>query len=42
MDLQEPTKSSTTKIGEYVPCGYSTLTIWAFVTIEKVCIKKIV
>ena len=24
-----PEKSSTTKIGEYIPCGYST-TIWAF------------
>ena len=23
-------KSSTTKIGEHIPCGYSMSTIWAF------------
>ena len=25
-----PENSSTTKIGEHIPCGYSVLTIWAF------------
>ena len=25
-----PEKSSTTKIGEQIPCGYSMSTIWAF------------
>ena len=29
-----PEKSSTTKIGEHVPCGYSVSTILAFDTIE--------
>ena len=27
-------KSSTTKIGEHIPCGYSLSTIWAFDHIE--------
>ena len=43
-----PEKSSTTKIGEHVPCGYSMPTIWAFDHIEnkntsyrrKDCLKK--
>ena len=43
-----PQNSSTTKIGEHIPCGYSTSTIWAFDHIEKKhtlyrgkdCIKK--
>ena len=42
-------KSSTTKIGQYIPCGYSMSTIWAFWHIEnrhtlyhgKDCMKKI-
>ena len=25
-----PKKSSTTKIGEHIPCGYSMSTIWTF------------
>ena len=25
-----PENSSTTKIGEHIPCGYSMSTIWAF------------
>ena len=25
-----PEKSSTTKIGEHIPCGYSMSTIWTF------------
>ena len=29
-----PEKSSTTKIGEHVPCGYSVSTLLAFDTIE--------
>ena len=29
-----PENSSTTKIGEYIPCGYSMSTIWAFDHIE--------
>ena len=30
-----PEKSSTTKIGEHIPCGYSVSTIWVFHSIEK-------
>ena len=41
-------KSTTTKIGEHIPCGYSMLTIWALDHIEnkynlhrgKNCMKK--
>ena len=29
-----PENSSTTKIGEHIPCGYSITTIWAFNNIE--------
>ena len=29
-----PEKSSTKKIGEHIPCGYSMSTIWAFDYIE--------
>ena len=29
-----PENSSTTKIGEHIPCGYSMATIWAFDNIE--------
>ena len=29
-----PEKSSTTKIGEHIPCGYSMSTIWEFDHIE--------
>ena len=29
-----PEKSSTTKLGEYIPFGYSMSTIWAFDNIE--------
>ena len=29
-----PENSSTTKIGEHIPCGYSMSTIWAFNHIE--------
>ena len=29
-----PENSSTTKIGEHIPCGYSMSTIWAFDHIE--------
>ena len=29
-----PAKSSTTKIGEHIPCGYSMSTIWGFDHIE--------
>ena len=29
-----PEKSSTTKIVEHIPCGYSMLTIWGFDHIE--------
>ena len=44
-----PETSSTTKIGEYFPCGYSMSTIWGFYHIEKKhclyhgedCMKKI-
>ena len=43
-----PEKSSTPKIGEHIPCGYSMSTIWAFDHIEnkhtlyrgKDCMKK--
>ena len=43
-----PEKSSTTKIGEHIPCGYSMSTIWGFDHIEdkhtlyrgKYCMKK--
>ena len=43
-----PENSSTTKVGEHVPCGYSMSTIWAFdgiwnkhvVNRGKDCIKK--
>ena len=43
-----PEKSSTTKVGEHIPCGYSMSTIWAFDHIEKKhtlyrgkdCVKK--
>ena len=43
-----PEKSSTTKIGEHIPCGYSISTIWRFDHIEdkhtlycgKDCMKK--
>ena len=43
-----PEKSSTTVIGEHIPCGYSMSTIWAFDSIEykhtlyrgKNCLKK--
>ena len=31
MDAQKnPEKSSTAKIGEHIPCGYSMATIWGF------------
>ena len=30
-----PNNSSTAKIGEHIPCGYSMPTIWAFDNIEK-------
>ena len=29
-----PENSSTTKMGEHIPCGYSMSTIWAFHYIE--------
>ena len=29
-----PEKSSTTKVGEHIPCGYSISTVWAFDQIE--------
>ena len=29
-----PEKSSTANIGEHIPCGYSTSTIWTFYNIE--------
>ena len=29
-----PGKSSTTNIGEHIPCGHSTSTIWTFYNIE--------
>ena len=29
-----PKNSSTTKIGEYIPCGYSVSTVWALYYIE--------
>ena len=29
-----PEKSSTAKISEHIPCGYSMSTIWAFDNIE--------
>ena len=43
-----PENSSTTKIGEHIPCGYSMSTIWEFDLIEnkhtlyrgKDCMKK--
>ena len=43
-----PEKSSTSEIGEHIPCGYSVSTIWAFDHIEnkytlyraKDCMKK--
>ena len=43
-----PESSSTAKIGEHIPCGYSVSTIWAFDSIEnkhtlycgKDCMKK--
>ena len=38
-----PEKSPTMKIGEYIPCGYSMSTIWGFDHIEnkhKDCMKK--
>ena len=43
-----PQNSSTTKIGEHIPCGYSMSPIWAFDHIEnkhtlyrrKGCMKK--
>ena len=28
--VNNPEKSSTTKIGEHIPCGYSMSTIWGF------------
>ena len=30
-----PENSSTTKIGQHIPCRYSMLTIWAFDNIKK-------
>ena len=44
-----PENSSTTKIAEHIPCGYSMSTIWAFDDIEnkhtlyrgKDCMKKL-
>ena len=44
----DPENSSTTNIGEHIPCGYSISTIWAFDHIEnkhtlhrgKDCMKK--
>ena len=30
-----PENSSTTKIGEHIPCGYSLSAIWGFDLIEK-------
>ena len=46
--VNNPESSSTTKIGEHFPCGYSISTIWAFDRIEnkdtlyrtKDCMKK--
>ena len=46
--FNNPEISSTTKLGEHVPCGYSMPTIWAFGNIENKhtfyrgedCIKK--
>ena len=38
-----PEKSSTTKIGEHIPCGYSMSTLWAFDHIENkhtLCCRK--
>ena len=43
-----PENSSTTKIGEHIPCGYSMSTLWGFDNIDnkhtlycgKDCIKK--
>ena len=43
-----PEKSSTTKIGEHIPCGYSMSNIWTFDNTEnryslyreKDCVKK--
>ena len=32
--VNNPKHSSTTKIGEHIPCGYSMSTIWAFDQIE--------
>ena len=34
-----PQKSSTIKIGEHIPCGYSVSTIWGFDHIN--CMKKV-
>ena len=31
---KNPKKSSTTKIGEHIPCRYSMSTIWTFAKIE--------
>ena len=44
-----PKRSSTTKVGKHIPCGYSIFTIWTFDGIEnkhdvyrgKDCIKKV-
>ena len=33
--VYNPEKSSTTKIGKHIPCGYSMSTIWWFDHIEK-------
>ena len=35
MPPKNPEVSSITKIGEYIPCGYSMSTIWAFDRIKK-------
>ena len=32
--VNNPENSSTTKIGEHIPCGYSVPTIWTFDNIE--------
>ena len=37
-----PENSSTTKIGQHIPCRYSMLTIWAFDNIKKTSILCIV
>ena len=43
--VDNPEKSSTTKLDEHIPCGYSMSTMWAFDNIENkrtLCRGKIV